>query len=100
MPQNQDPQKSEVHESTADASTSPTAAGDSRTTRQQPGQRRRTTPKRHPEPLSPDTTIVQDDSDDGGPIVVESADPELNPPQTPKDPFPTNRTPEIDPPVK
>jgi hypothetical protein len=96
-----EPQKSEVHESTADASTSPTAGRDQDMTRrahsaQSPDDR---TPKI---PLNPptDIRIVSDETDDGGPLVIESNDPDLNPPQTPKDPFPTLGTPEIDPPVK
>ncbi|HYE17257.1 MAG TPA: hypothetical protein VEA69_02375 [Tepidisphaeraceae bacterium] len=107
-----DPQKSEVHESTADASTSPTGAHDQETTRRQkhddPGVRYDQPDDRgrlhHPgevprQPLT-DAEIVSDQTDDGGPLVIRSADPDLNPPRTPKDPFPTDRKPEIDPPIK
>ena len=100
-----DAQKSEVHDTSADASTSPIAGGDTETTRH-PGQdastqsKKQHHPQRQPERLTPDTTIVTDDTDVGGPLVVQSGDPDLNPPQTPKDPFPTMRTPEIDPPVE
>jgi hypothetical protein len=101
QPQNIEPQKSEVHESTADASTSPTGGADQETTR-------RTDPDRPPQddsskvPLRPptDVRIIEDQTDDGGPLVVESSDPDLNPPRVPVDPFPTEGKPEIDPPVK
>ena len=96
-----EPQKSEVHESTADASTSPTAGRDQEMTR-------RADPARSPDdptpkvPLNPpeDIRIVSDETDDGGPLVIESNDPDLNPPQVPKDPFPPLGKPEIDPPGK
>jgi hypothetical protein len=32
-----------------------------------------------------DVRIVRDDTDFGGPLVVQSDDPDLNPPRTPKD---------------
>jgi hypothetical protein len=96
-----DPQKSEVHESTADASSSPTGDADERATRRTRGA---SPAAEQPAklPLNPpdDIRIVKDETDDGGPLVVESSDPDLNPPRTPKDPFPTLRTPEIDPPIK
>jgi hypothetical protein len=95
-----DAQKSEVHNVTADASTSPTADADTRATANFPGQEeRRQSPKIHPEPLTPDTVVLQDDSDDGGPVVIKSDDPDLNPPHVPQDPFPTGRVPQIDPPM-
>ena len=94
-----DAQKSEVHDTSADAGSSPASRGDRDTTLASGTDKTRPTPKRELEGLSPDTHIVRDDTDDGGPLVVESNDPDLNPPQTPKDPFPTERTPEIDPPV-
>ncbi|MGN6625841.1 MAG: hypothetical protein ACTHLN_04410 [Tepidisphaeraceae bacterium] len=95
-----DAQKSELHESTADASTSPTAPGDERTTIAD-------TPHAHAPwptdrvvaPRVSGVRIIQDDTDEGGPLVVESDDPALNPPRVPSEPFPTDRTPEIDPPV-
>lgn len=95
-----DAQKSEVHETTADASTSPTAAGDAATTRRAGHDKKpRRRPQRHPDPLTPGTVIVRDDTDEGGPLVVKSDDPVLNPPKTPKHPFPTERESEFDPPV-
>jgi hypothetical protein len=94
------PQKSEVHESTADASTSPTAGRDQEATRRADSAR----PPDDERPKVPlkgaDATILRDETDDGGPLVVESNDPDLNPPKVPKEPFPTLGTPEIDPPVK
>ena len=96
-----DPQKSEVHESTADPSTSPTGDADERATKRAHGaapaaQQAAKLPLNPPD----DIRIVKDETDDGGPLVIESSDPDLNPPRTPKDPFPTLRTPESDPPIK
>lgn len=95
-----DAQKSETHTSTGDADSSPTSTGDRATTRQSGTDKSHPTPKRQLEGLSPDTRIVRDDTSDGGPLVIESNDPDLNPPRTPKDPIPTERKPEIDPPVE
>lgn len=106
-----DAQKSEVHYATADADGSPTAEGDAADTREMtkndrhPDAKHRDPasaehPPRMPSPLTPGTHIVRDDTDVGGPLVVESDDPELSPPHVPIDPFPTERTPEIDPPVE
>ena len=95
-----DAQKSEVHDTTADASTSPTAAGDRQTTQRVANAPE--TPHDHrniPAP-SPGTTINDDAAEDGGPIVITSDDPDLNPPRVPSDPFPTDGTPEIDPKVE
>lgn len=95
-----DPQKSEVHQSTGDASTSPSAGQDQDTTRHTPSGRT-PDPGRPVKPLNPpDFRIVDDQTDDGGPLSVESDDPDLNPPKAPIDPFPTDRKPEIDPPVR
>ena len=99
-----DPQKSEVHESTADASTSPTGGGDQDATRGAPPDRAGAAaddrnPKLNPAPPT-DVHIIRDETDDGGPLVIESTDPDLNPPRVPQNPFPTERKPEIDPPVK
>ena len=96
-----DPQKSEVHATTADASTSPTAPADQDATRRQahPGQTTADASRRPIDPMPPGTQVVRDDTDEGGPLVVKSDDPDLNPPRVTKDPFPTERTPEIDPPV-
>lgn len=94
-----DAQKSEVHYTTADASTSPTAEGDAVATRQSARPRDPwNDAKINPEPPVR-TNIVRDDTDQGGPLVIESDDPDLNPPRLPENPFPTDRTPEIDPPV-
>lgn len=46
------------------------------------------------------TIIIRDDTDDGGPLVIVSDDPDLNPPRASQNPFPTDGTPEIDPPVE
>lgn len=94
------PQKSEVHESTADASTMPTGGADEELTRTT-----RSAPAPHPPdrvaPIPPqDVQIVDDQTDDAGPLKIKSSDPDLNPPQAPKNPFPTDRTPQIDPPVE
>ena len=93
-----DSQMSEVHSTTGDASTSPTAEGDAATTH---GQSTPPTnsPKVNPDPPS-DVHIIRDETDVGGPLVIESSDPDLNPPHPPVDPFPTDGTPEIDPPVQ
>lgn len=91
-------QKSEVHGVTGDASTSPANESDTATT-QGRSTRLPETPKLQPEPPS-DMKIVQDDTDAGGPLVIKSTDPDLNPPQAPIDPFPTHGTPQIDPPVE
>jgi hypothetical protein len=99
-----DPQKSEVHESTADASTSPTGGADEDATRRGPADRARAGPDDRQPPVNPapptDVRVIRDETDDGGPLVIESSDPDLNPPRAPIDPFPTDRKPEIDPPVK
>jgi hypothetical protein len=95
-----DAQKSEVHDTTADADSSPNSRGDRATTRNSGTAKATDTPKRQIEGLSPETRIVRDDTSDGGPLVVESNDPDLNPPRIPKVPFPTEGKPEIDPPVK
>jgi hypothetical protein len=94
-----DAQKSEVHTTTADASTSTTAARDADTTRAQP---RPKAPSDHPRDLEGvrGVRIVRDDTDSGGPLVIESDDPALQSLDLPKEEFPTERTPEIDPPVK
>jgi hypothetical protein len=80
-----------------DTSGNASASGDPTTS--QPGTPGPKSPKIHPDPPSPRTRIVRDDTDVGGPLVIESDDPDLNPPQAPIDPFPTNGTPQIDPPV-
>jgi hypothetical protein len=94
-----EPQKSEVHESTADASTSPTGGADQEITRATPAADDRRNPKLNPEPPT-DVHIIRDETDDGGPLVIESSDPDLNPPRVPQNPFPTEGKPEIDPPVR
>jgi hypothetical protein len=97
-----DPQKSEVHESTADASTSPTGGADQEATRGGTAERAGAgdrESKLNPAPPT-DVHIVRDETDDGGPLVIESGDPDLNPPRVPQNPFPTEGKPEIDPPVR
>ena len=103
-PSNPQTQKSEVHATTGDASTSPTGGGDVETTRTGPVDRARSgSDPDHPRvaPVPPqDVHVVSDETDVGGPLVIESSDPDLNPPRAPINPFPTDRKPEIDPPVR
>jgi hypothetical protein len=94
-----DAQKSEVHTSTGDASSSPVGSGDQEVTR---SASRPQPPSDQPKwPLESDagTKVIKDDTDTGGPLVIKSDDPRLNPPVVPRDPFPTERKPEIDPPA-
>lgn len=93
-----DAQKSEVHAATADADSSPTRDADL-STRGSMHRTGWTEPPRQPTPLSPGTHVVRDETGVGGPLIVESDDPDLSPPHVPIDPFPTERKPEIDPPV-
>jgi hypothetical protein len=93
-----EPQKSEVHDATDDAATSPAA-----TREPQGGAEKLHAPQGEVRPASVhlnDATIIRDDTDDGGPLVIKTDDPDLNPPRVPVDPFPTDATPEIDPPVE
>ncbi len=94
-----DAQKSEVHSTTGDADSSPTPAGPNsgRESRKEVWPEKLVRPL---EPMPPGTTIVRDDTDDGGPLVIESDAPGLKHPDVPKDPFPTLGTPQIDPPVE
>jgi len=78
-----DAQKSEVHDTSADASTSPTARGDTKTTRQAGHDAAKLDPKMQPEPVR-DVNIVRDDTNNGGPLVVESNDPDLAAPPADK----------------
>src|SRR5689334_5798778 len=100
MPNDPQTQKSEVHATTADASTAPTAGQDQQTTHDTPAARppgsTDTTQRVAPVPPT-DVRIIRDDTDDAGPLVIQSTDPDLNPPRAPIDPFPTDRKPEIDP---
>ena len=92
-----DAQKSEVHDSTDDADGSPVATGEV-----QRGSDRPTMPHgtiRQPSLTLSNATILRDDTDVGGPLVIQSDDPELNPPHVPIDPFPTDGTPQIDVPL-
>lgn len=94
------PQKSELHSSTADASTSPTSKGDRATTRARANEDAAPEARDRVEPSVADAVVVDDQTDSGGPLRITSGDPDLQPPlDVPKDPFPTDRTPEIDPPV-
>jgi hypothetical protein len=110
MPNSQETQKSDIHESTGDASTTPTGGGDQDATLRAPSapgphydspddRGRLHHPGEVPRKPLTDATIVSDETDDAGPLVIRSTDPDLNPPQAPTDPFPTDRKPEIDPPV-
>jgi hypothetical protein len=95
-----DAQKSEVHTSTADASSSPVASGDQEMTKGAVRPQRSSDQPQWPlESIGAGTKVVKDDTDEGGPLVVKSDDPRLNPPVAPRDPFPTERKPEIDPPA-
>jgi len=102
----EDAQKSEVHAATADAESSPTSAGDAAFTRPAGAAAPAPSFERNgivaPVSHGPvkDVHIVDDLTDEGGPLVIESTDPDLNPPHVPIDPFPTERKPEIDPPAK
>ena len=98
--QSSDAQKSEVHATTGDASTAPTSGGRPQTAA---GAKPAHSPTDGPIDLSGiegGVRVIRDDTDAGGPLVIESDDPDLNPPRVPSDPFPTDRTPEVDPPVK
>ena len=97
-PNKVEPQKSEIHEATDDAASSPTYTGEP-----QEGHARLHAPRgtvRVSDVHLNEATIVRDDTDVGGPLVIKSADPDLNPPRVPIDPFPTDGKPEIDPPVE
>lgn len=94
-----EPQKSEVHETTDDAESGPVAAGGE----VQRGAAKPAMPHGDIRPTSvtlSDATIVRDDTDVGGPLVIQSDDPDLNPPRVPAPEFPTDGTPEFDPPVE
>ena len=93
-----DVQKSEVHESTGDASSSP--VGGSKKPNDKPPHAPSDIKAPVGPPVSGHTEIIRDDTDVGGPLVITSDDPDLNPPRVPIDPFPTDGTPEIDPPVE
>lgn len=93
-----DPQKSEIHEATDDADTSPTSTGEPQGSNAKMRAPRGTV--RISDVHLNDATIVQDDTDVGGPLVIKSPLPDLNPPRVPIDPFPTDGKPEIDPPVE
>lgn len=94
-------QQSEAHEVTGDASTSPVSDGDEQSTKNF-----KSAPGPHAPveelivPVEPHGMhIVKDETDSGGPLVIVSDDPELNPPKVPIEPFPALGTPQIDPPV-
>jgi len=46
------------------------------------------------------TIIIRDETDDGGPLVIVGDDPDQHHPRASQTPFPTDGTPEIDPPVE
>lgn len=93
-----DAQKSEIHESTADASTSPTAGGDQQATRQgaKGGDDRVPAGAKVPLERPADVRILGDETDAGGPLRIETDDPDLEPRQT----FPTERGPQARPPKR
>ena len=93
-----EPQKSEVHDATDDAESSPASTGG---TQAAGGHLRapRGTVRISDVEMS-EATIISDETDNGGPLVIKSADPDLNPPRVPIDPFPSDGTPQIDPPVE
>ena len=76
-----DAQKSEVHTATGDASTSPAAAGDAQTTRGAVDKRHPEGRKSGPGVREADVKIVRDETDDGGPLVIETKDQDEQPPQ-------------------
>lgn len=94
------PQKSEVHSVTEDASTSPATSAPETPNSPRPAGQKPSGSVRVPDVRLGQVEIVRDDSDAGGPIVLKSDDPALRHPEPPVDPFPTDRMPEIDPPVK
>ncbi|HEV7300773.1 MAG TPA: hypothetical protein VGN72_15515 [Tepidisphaeraceae bacterium] len=79
MPTDEQAQRSEVHEATGDASSSPVAQerGATSTPGSAPQQYAVTDDvKVIPEPPV-DTEVIRDDTADGGPLVIESNDPDL-----------------------
>lgn len=64
-------QASEVHDTTADASRSPTGAEDEQTTRDRTGHGKSPSSPKKVNPDAGDARIVSDESDDGGPVRVE-----------------------------
>jgi hypothetical protein len=99
-PARTNPQASEIHATTGDASSAPTDQGANATPAAPPPRRAPTAGPIDIGGVEGGARIVRDDTDAGGPLVVETDDPDLNPPRVPSDPFPTDRTPEIDPPVE
>ncbi|HEY0008044.1 MAG TPA: hypothetical protein VGB55_04920, partial [Tepidisphaeraceae bacterium] len=92
-------QKSEVHATTGDASTNPVAQSERQSTQNAGAAGQSQTPKR--DFVAPaDIRVERDDTDDGGPLIIKSSDPDLQKLDLPIDPFPTERKPEIDPPVE
>jgi len=93
-------QRSEVHRTTGNADVDPNGPADVDATRDRTGHGH---VPWDGEPVVPEvpagTLVVEDLTDAGGPLVIKSADPDLNPPRVPIDPFPTDGKPEIDPPV-
>lgn len=79
MPTDERAQQSQVHEATGDASSSPVAQERGMTTPPASAPQLHPLPddaKVVPEPPL-DTTIVRDDTADGGPLVIQSDDPDL-----------------------
>lgn len=93
-------QKSEVHEASEDARAGGRAPGDRQSVDATSHPDNAPEPLRRPlDPPLGGIHVIRDDTDAGGPLVIQTEDPNLNPPQVPQDPFPTDRKPEIDPPV-
>jgi hypothetical protein len=96
----EDAQKSEVHATTANASTAPTAEGEAETTRAKRNEHAPSAQPRDLPGIKGGARVIEDQTDAGGPLVVETDDPDMQTLDLPKDEFPTERKPEIDPPVK
>lgn len=72
-----DAQKSEVHGATGDASTSPNFVEDAETTKGAVDRKHPHGKEVVPDIRESDVKIVRDDTDNRGPLVVESNDPDL-----------------------
>ena len=73
-------QTSEIHEVTGDAFSSPHGLADSETTRHFHVESDSHLCRLNPQPPI-DALIVSDETDVGGPLVIQSSDPDLNPPR-------------------
>jgi hypothetical protein len=88
-----DPQKSEVHSTTADAADTPGDRGGelNRGPKAPAGEKREATVT--------EAHVVRDDTEDGGPLVIESDDPGLQHIELRGESDAGQRTPEVDPPA-